>query len=42
MTLLGNLSRQEKLNNGHGIMNGFPTLVHVYVHDACFHGGTEL
>jgi hypothetical protein len=30
MARLGNLSRQEKLNHGHGIMNGFPTVLHIF------------
>jgi hypothetical protein len=29
MTLLGKLSRQEKLNRRHEIMNGFPTVLRV-------------
>ena len=34
MALLGNLSRQEKLNQGHGIMNGFPTVLHFCITNA--------
>ena len=30
MTLLGKLSRQEKLNREHGIINGFPTVLRFY------------
>jgi hypothetical protein len=36
VAILKNSVQQAKLNHGHGIMNGFPTLVHVYVPDVCF------